>query len=57
MQATRNPHNKGNLIWAGGLPDMGKREIEAMFAEFGTILDVWVSKTRPGYAFVEFKKR
>ena len=46
-------------LFVGGLPEdraVEKWELEAVFAPYGEVKDVWVARDPPGYAFVEFEK-
>ena len=45
-------------LFVGGLPEdraPEKWEMEAVFAPYGEVKDVWVARDPPGYAFVEFE--
>ena len=46
-------------LFVGGLPEdsvVEKWEVEAVFAPYGEVKDVWIAREPPGYAFVEFEK-
>ena len=45
-------------IFVAGLPEdhaAEKWELEAIFAPYGEVVDVWVARDPPGYAFLEFE--
>ncbi|EUB62650.1 RNA-binding protein Rsf1 [Echinococcus granulosus] len=47
---------EGYRIFIGGVdPRVGKVELEREFDRFGTIVDVWVARNPPGFAFIVYK--
>lgn len=46
----------GYRVFVGGVdPRVGKVDIEKEFDRFGAIMDVWVARNPPGFAFIVFK--
>lgn len=46
----------GYRVFIGGVdPRVGKVDIEREFDRYGAILDVWVARNPPGFAFIVFK--
>lgn len=42
-------------VYVGGLGNSGdKQELWRAFSKYGTLRDVWVARSPPGFAFVEF---
>lgn len=47
---------EGYRIFIGGVdPRVGKVELERAFDRFGNIVDVWVARNPPGFAFIVYK--
>ncbi|VDN13774.1 unnamed protein product [Dibothriocephalus latus] len=47
---------EGYRIFIGGVdPRVGKVELEREFDRFGPIVDVWVARNPPGFAFIVYK--
>ncbi|CAK4669156.1 hypothetical protein LEN26_006576 [Aphanomyces euteiches] len=43
-------------VYVGGIPkSAGNREIEEAFQRFGKIVNVWIARNPPGFAFVDFE--
>ena len=43
-------------VYVGGLGNSGdKQELWRAFSKYGTLRDVWVARSPPGFAFVEFE--
>lgn len=44
------------LLLVGLGSSITRRDIEKEFERYGTLLEVWMSRTRPSFAFVVYKR-
>lgn len=55
---SRSPSDEGVRVHVADLGvDPSKRELESSFEKFGKLLEVWVAKSPPCFAFVVYKYR
>ncbi|EDQ85092.1 uncharacterized protein MONBRDRAFT_29626 [Monosiga brevicollis MX1] len=48
--------DQSRQVFVGNLPDdIEKMDLENEFRQFGRLLDVWVARKPPGFAFVKFE--
>ena len=54
----KTPPSDGIRVHVGNLSvDTSKRELEDSFGRYGRLLEVWIARTPPCFAFISFKNR